>query len=163
MPASKTAASASAFSETPESPREVAARRAWLSVVRAYNLCDTVMSTRLSAMTLRVGEHEILTNLQVAPGMTQQTLAKRCFVTKSGISMLVQRMEAQGLLRREASEFDARIKCLFLNPQGVALAKQALALQKEVVDEMSQSLSQDELDTLLDITRRVGQTLEGMR
>ena len=64
---------------------------AWLSVVRVYNLCDAAMATRLAPLGLRVGEHEVLANLLRAPGITQQELAKRCFVAKSGISMMLTR------------------------------------------------------------------------
>jgi DNA-binding MarR family transcriptional regulator len=41
---------------------------------------------------LRVAEYEVLANC-TARRLTQQELARRCFVAKSGISMLVSRME----------------------------------------------------------------------
>jgi len=63
--------------------------RTWLAVVRAYNLCDAAMSARLAELGLRVGEHEVLATLATAPGITQQALAARCFVAKSGVSMLL--------------------------------------------------------------------------
>lgn len=57
------------------SVRKTAATKAWFSVVRAYNLCDVAMNARLSAVGLRMGEHEVLVNLLRSPGMTQQALA----------------------------------------------------------------------------------------
>jgi DNA-binding MarR family transcriptional regulator len=48
-----------------------------------------------SELSLRVTEHEVLANLALMPGMTQQALATRCFVAKSGISMLLTRLEEQ--------------------------------------------------------------------
>ena len=89
------------------SARKAATSKAWFGVVRAYNLCDAAMASQLAVLGLRVGEHEVLANLMLNPGMTQQALAKRCFVAKSGISMLLTRMEAQALLRREADPSDS--------------------------------------------------------
>ena len=92
-----------------QSLRQSAASKAWLSVVHAYNLCDTAIAAPQAPLGLRVGEHEVFANLLLAPGITQQALAQRCFVAKSGISMLLTRMEAQDLLRREADAKDVLI------------------------------------------------------
>lgn len=133
---------------------------AWLSVVRVYNLCDAAMATRLAALGLRVGEHEVLANLLRAPGITQQELAKRCFVAKSGISMMLTRMEGQGLLRREADANDGRIKRLYLSDTGELLAQQSVAIQDEIVTLMMAPLSGDELAMMTTLAARVSEQLE---
>jgi DNA-binding MarR family transcriptional regulator len=135
---------------------------AWLAVVRAYNLCDAVMATRLAALGLRLGEHEVLVNLLSAPGLTQQELAVRCFVAKSGVSMLVSRMQAQGLLGREADTLDARLKRLTLTPRGRALAERAMAVQAAVVSAMAAPVSAAELATVHGVMQRVSGQLENL-
>lgn len=141
-------------------PDKTAATAAWLSVVRVYNLCDAAMTARLAELGLRVGEHEVLANLLRSPGMTQQELAKRCFVAKSGISMMLTRMEAQGLLRRDADAKDGRIKRLYLSDTGESLAKQSMAIQDEIVSLMMAPLSPDELAAMTALSARVGEKLE---
>ncbi len=136
---------------------------AWLSVVRVYNLCDAAMATRLAPLGLRVGEHEVLANLLRAPGITQQELAKRCFVAKSGISMMLTRMEAQGLLRREADAKDGRIKRLYLSDTGEPLAQQSMTIQDEIVTLMMAPLSGDELAAMTQLSARVSERLEQNR
>lgn len=131
-------------------------------MVRAYNLCDAVMSARLATLGLRLGEHEVLVNLLTAPGLTQQALAVRCFVAKSGVSMLVSRMEQQGLLGREADAQDARVKRLTLTPRGQALAERALAVQVAVVSAMAAPVSPSEMATVQDVMQRVSVQLEGL-
>ncbi len=133
---------------------------AWLSVVRVYNLCDAAMATRLAELGLRVGNHEVLANLLRTPGMTQQELAKRCFVAKSGISMMLTRMEAQGLLRREADTKDGRIKRLYLSDTGEPLAQQSMAIQDEIVTLMMTPLSGAELAAMTELSGRVSAQLE---
>jgi DNA-binding MarR family transcriptional regulator len=146
-----------------ESPtRNAAAAKAWFSVVRAYNLCDATLTARLSALGLRMGEHEVLANLKLQPGITQQALAHRCFVAKSGISMLITRMESQQLLRRETDPHDGRIKRLYLLPAGDALATQTMAIQNEIVGTMMAPLSLQELEAMTELSERVALQLSDM-
>lgn len=135
------------------------ATQAWLSVVRVYNLCDAAMAARLAELGLRVAEHEVLANLLRSPGMTQQELATRCFVAKSGISMMLTRLQDQGLLRRESDARDGRIKRLYLSDTGEPLARQAMAIQDEIVTLMMAPLSGDELAVMTALAARVGQEL----
>jgi DNA-binding MarR family transcriptional regulator len=136
--------------------------QSWLAVVRAYNLCEAVLSQRLAALDLRLPEHEVLINLQQAPGLTQQQLAQRCFVAKSGISMLVSRMEAAGWLLRQADSADARLRRLSLMPAGAALATQCEALQTEVVQGMTDACSAAELGQIAQAMDRAAGVLEAM-
>ena len=137
--------------------------QSWLAAVRAYNLCDAVMTARLAELGLRVGEHEVLAYLATVPGITQQALAERCFVTKSGVSMLVAQMEAQGLVVREADAGDARVKRLLLTKAGQALAGKTLKIQSEVVGAMAEGVSEAELATVADVMQRVSARLEVLR
>ncbi len=138
------------------------ATHSWLSVVRAYNLCGAVMTQRLASIDLKVGEHEVLVNLLRAPGLTQQQLAERCFVAKSGVSMLVTRMEQDGWVERQIDHVDARVRLLVLTDTGRALAEQAQAIQDDVVAAMASQCSAQELQVIGDAMQRVGVTLEAL-
>ncbi len=137
--------------------------QSWLAVVRAYNLCDAVMTARLAALGVRVAEHEVLANLAGAPGITQQALAARCFVAKSGISMLLTQMESRGWVRREADAADARVRRLQLTPAGQALAAQTLQVQSQVVAAMVAGASEAELELVTVVMQRVSAQLEALR
>lgn len=113
------------------------ATRSWLSVVRAYNLCDALMARRLGALGVRTAEHEILANLRREPGLSQQAVAARCFTAKSHISGLLSDLEQRGLVRREADPADARAKRLFLTATGARLAERTARVQADVVALMS--------------------------
>lgn len=140
--------------------RKIAATKAWFSVVRTYNLCDAALTARLASLGLRVAEHEVLANLTRTPGITQQELARRCFVAKSGISMLLKRMEEQALLRREADVKDGRIKRLYLSSEGEALAVQSMAIQDDIVERMMATLAMNELIAMSELSNRVTEQLE---
>ena len=147
-------------SKAPSSPHGTLA---WLACVRAYNLCEAVMTARLAALGLRVGEHEVLATLATTPGITQQTLAARCFVAKSGVSMLVAHMESRGWLLRESDGADARVKRLSLTPEGLAIAQQTLALQGEVIQTMVAAASEADIATVARVMDRASEALEVLR
>ena len=113
------------------------ATRSWLSVVRAYNLCDALMARRLGALGVRTAEHEILANLKREPGLSQQALAARCFIAKSHISGLLSDLEERGWVRREPDPADARAKRLFLAAAGARMAERTAQVQADVVALMS--------------------------
>jgi DNA-binding MarR family transcriptional regulator len=132
---------------------------AWLAVVRTFHQCDAVMAPRLAALGLRVGEHEILVNLLLEPGLTQQQLAQRCFSAKSGVSMLATRLEQAGLLARGADAVDARVWRLSLTAAGLALAKRSHAVQLQVIAAMVAGSSAGELATIRDAMQRAASAL----
>ena len=144
-------------------PRSPHGTQAWLAVVRAYNLCDAVMTAKLAALGLRVAEHEVLANLARVPGITQQELAARCFVAKSGISMLLAQMESQGLVAREVDPADARARRLTLTAAGAALAQRSMQVQAAVVEAMVAGASEAELASVTGAMGRAAAALERLR
>jgi DNA-binding MarR family transcriptional regulator len=137
--------------------------RAWLAVVRAYNLCDLVLAERLADINIRVAEHEILANLLAEPGQSQQRLAAHCFTAKSHISTQLSTLEARGWVRRETDPSDARARQLFLTRTGTAMAKRTVAIQTDVVNQMASALQASELAPIESAMHRVSTALQEMR
>ena len=119
--------------------------RSWLSVVRAYNLCDAMLARELAGIGLRNAEYEILANLLREPGLSQQALVERCFVAKSHMSGLLTSMQERGWLRRDSHPQDARAKCLYLEAQGQLMAEQGKLAQAKVVSIMAQTISPEQM------------------
>ena len=149
--------------KTPKARSSPHGTLAWLAVVRAYNLCDAVMTQRLAVLGLRVGEHEVLATLATVPGLTQQALAARCFVAKSGVSMLLTQMEAQGLVTREVDAEDARVRRLFLTREGLALAQKTLKVQGEVIAAMVAGFTEADKATVTRVMELMSERLEVLR
>lgn len=145
-----------------KSPSSPHGTQAWLSTVRAYNLCETVVSRRLAEIQLRVGDLEVLATLATRPGLSQRELAARCFITKSGVSMLLTQMEERGLVVRGTDADDARTKRLTLTAAGMALAEQAMQIQAEVVKAMVAGSSEAEIATIGRVMERVSARLEAL-
>lgn len=122
------------------------ATETWLKVVQTYNECSATMSQRLAPLGLSLLEHEVLMNLLSSCDLTQRELSQRCFSAKSGISMLVSRFEAKGLISRHQSKKDKRAWSLALTEKGKAAAGQAREVQDEVVMAMAEAFSDSDLE-----------------
>ena len=164
MPTQKTPSPtlAAAAVDTTAGPSAPHGTASWLAVVRAYHLCEAVMSSRLAAIGQRLSDHEVLATILTRPGITQQDLAARCFGAKSGISMLLAQMEANGLVRREADAADARVRRLYLSAAGSALARRTMKVQAEVVSAMAAAVSDAEMDQVADVMNRVSVQLNAL-
>ncbi|HYF43853.1 MAG TPA: MarR family winged helix-turn-helix transcriptional regulator [Ramlibacter sp.] len=143
-------------------PADVLAQQAWLSVARCYHLCDAVLTSRLAALGVRLQEHEVLMNLLLAPDLTQQELANRCFVAKSGVSMLVSSMEDKGLVERQPDPQDARVRRLALTRRGSVLAARCRQVQEDVVTRMTDGQPAAVLAGIRDGMRDASDVLEAM-
>lgn len=129
--------------------------RSWLSVVRAYHLCDALLTRRLAALGVRSVEHEILANLRRDPGLSQQVLAARCFTAKSHLSGVLTELEQRGWVRRESDPTDARAKRLSLTPEGARVAERTARAQADVVSTMGEGLSPATLDQVREVMEAV--------
>ena len=89
-------------------------------------------------------------------------MAQRCFVAKSGVSILVTRMAKDKLLQRQADAVDARVWRLFLTPAGLALAEKTHKLQATVVAAMAKGSKPGERTIVNAVMQRACATLEDM-
>lgn len=136
-----------------------AATPAWVAVVRAYHLCDQLLAKRLAALGLRTAELDLLVSLLLYPGSSQQQVGAHLISAKSVVSTLVSKAEARGWLQREADAQDARVWRLSLSREGEQLAREALAIQNEVVALMTAPHSAAELAQVKDSMDRASALL----
>lgn len=129
--------------------RERLAQSSWLSVVRAYHLCEALLTQRLDVVGVKLAEHEVLVNLLLEDQLTQQQIADRCFSARSGISMLVSKMASQGWVTRRADASDRRAKRIALTPLGRDLALRCHEVQRGVVGLMTDGADDAQLAQLL--------------
>lgn len=124
------------------------ATNAWLAVVKAHNICGRSIAAQIAPAGLNLMQHEILINLLLRPGQSQQELANRCFSAKSGISAMVSAFEERGMITRQPSEEDARKKLLFLTNSGHEQAEANYAIQNEIVADIASKFSARETEQL---------------
>lgn len=135
----------------------------WLSFIQLYNLCNVVLDSQLAHIGYTVAQYEALTHLYRDPGITQKELAARCFVAKSGMSMLLKKLEEDQWITRTTNTTDARRKQLKLTTLGQKQVKQMLVVQAKVVGAMALPLGDKEMDQFGLIIKRISTSLEQIK
>lgn len=91
-------------------------------------------------------------------GVTMSELSRLLLVSNGNATAVVDRLEADGLVRRTASDSDRRTVFVALTPVGLAQFE-ALALDHEAeVNRMFSGLDEGDLEQLTDILKRMGKS-----
>lgn len=138
---------------------------AWRSFLRAHAKVTRVLDAELTAeCDLPLGSYEVLLHLNEAPErrLRMTDLADRVLLSRSGLTRLVDRMEREGLLRREACPSDLRGTNAVLTDEGLARLRAAAPIHlRGVREHIVDLLTQDELATIATAFGRIVGPLPG--
>lgn len=127
----------------PQAPR----LRAWRAFLYAHAAVMRELEAQLVAergMTL--AEYDALVQMAGAPGarLRMSDLAARVLLSRSGVTRLVDRLERQGLVRRETCGSDARGAFAALTPAGVQRLREAMPVHLRGIDQVFSDVIDDE-------------------
>jgi DNA-binding MarR family transcriptional regulator len=132
---------------------------AWRGLLRIHSaLVKALDSELLAAHSLPLTSYEVLINLQAAPGRRRRMaeLADGVLLSRSGMTRLVDRLEREGLLERDACTDDGRGTFAVLTDKGEALLDEARRTHLDGVRErFLQHFDEDELRLLAGYWDRV--------
>jgi DNA-binding MarR family transcriptional regulator len=126
-------AAAVAGAPSPDDPR----LRAWIAFLRAYAVMTRRLEAELQAeRQLSLADYDALVQLAVAEDrrLRMSELADRVVLSRSGVSRLVDRLEAGGLVERRACPTDARGSWAELTPAGLDRLRDAAPVHLRGVD-----------------------------
>jgi DNA-binding MarR family transcriptional regulator len=109
------------------------AMRVWFRLIRVESRLSGAVSERLREIGLSVPQCDVLTTLTEEEGISQQTLARRLYVTKGNISGLLDRLESAGLVERRSTATDRRQYEIHLTAPGRETAIKAIAIQEAFI------------------------------
>jgi DNA-binding MarR family transcriptional regulator len=135
---------------------------AWLIFVRTHTrLWDRIEAQMHSEHGLTMARYDVLAHLDFAGGrLGLGDLAAAIALSPSGLSKLLDRMEASGLVRRDPDPDDARAALATITPRGRELARSARASHHELLDRLvGSALSERDLADLTRIMRRIDAAL----
>jgi DNA-binding MarR family transcriptional regulator len=123
-----TATIASPFVDMPVPRADDPRLRAWIAFLRAYAAVTRRLEAELHAeRDLGLAEYDALVQLALADDrrLRMSELAERVVLSRSGVSRLVDRLEATGLVVRAACKDDARVSWATLTDAGFARLQDA--------------------------------------
>jgi DNA-binding MarR family transcriptional regulator len=144
----------SAADSTIETVRELAAEElaAWRGLLRVHSALVKALDAELLAEhDLPLTSYEVRINLQAAPGHRRRMaeLAEGVLLSRSGMTRLVDRLERDGLIERDACTEDGRGMFAVLTDKGEDLLTRARRTHLDGVRErFLQHFDRDELEQL---------------
>ncbi len=120
--------------------------------------CSGSAATWRRRRSLPLGSYNVLRLLHEAPDgrLRLSELARAVFLTRSGVTRLVNRLERAGLLRREGHAQDRRGSCAVLTDRGRDEWRRARAVfERAVAEQFGSHLSDAEAETLNAILSRI--------
>jgi DNA-binding MarR family transcriptional regulator len=133
------------------------ANEAWEALFRAQSTIIRELSARDTWEDVVPREYGVLYALSAAPeGLRITELREDVLLTQPGMSRLVARMEARGLVERVDDPEDARACRIRLTVAGVdAQRRIGRTHARHVADAMTRKLDREQLEQVLDLCRRL--------
>jgi DNA-binding MarR family transcriptional regulator len=132
---------------------------AWRGMLRVHSaLVKALDAELLAGHDLPLTSYEVLINLQAAPDRRRRMaeLAEGVLLSRSGMTRLVDRLEREGLLERDACVSDGRGTFAVLTDKGDALLAEARRTHLDGVRErFLRHFSREELEQLAGLWNRV--------
>ena len=136
--------------------------KAWLQVVRCYQKGLRRLSERLAPLDITSAQLDVLANLYAGPeqGLTQEQLGQRLLVTKGNVSSLLDRLCQRGWVIRSPHPDDRRSNLILLTEPGRVVADQAVAVQRQFVEDLMGRIDERDLTPLEQTLARLEEHLE---
>ena len=124
--------------------------RAWSTILSAHALAVRAVEERLKAAKAPpLGWYDVLLELDRAGGSLRVgDLAGRVVIEPYNMTRLLDRLEKEGLLRRERSPDDRRSVVAVLTPEGAALRRRTWPIYQRAILEVLGPLSDKDAEAL---------------
>src|SRR5450631_3153820 len=100
----------------------VPVRRAVAPLVRRLQpICQSMIAEAVADAELVQLEYALLVFVDDVPGISQQTLSKALGIDRNNVSLIADKLEARGLLKRAVNGADRRARELYITPRGKKL------------------------------------------
>ena len=113
-----------------------------------------------AGFTVTSDQWAALFHLSQQDGLTQQDLADRYGRSKVAVFNLLQRLEKGGLVVRHPDPVDGRSRRVYLTPDGRRTVAEMNALVAEIITEMREGISDEEIEVLISVVTRITENLK---
>jgi DNA-binding MarR family transcriptional regulator len=119
----------------------------YLKKVFQDNQMETLNPTRMGIL-LALAEHD---------GLIMSKLGRKLFLEKSTMTGVIDKMEADGLVRRKTVESDRRALRIYLTPKAKKLTEDLLSIIDRAYAELRSDLTLGEIAIAVRVTKTIGQ------
>ncbi len=134
----------------------------WIRLLRVTRLAEGELRAYLRLRhTTTLPRFDVMAALyRRREGVTMSELSRMLLVSNGNATAVVDRLEADGLARRTPSETDRRTIFVALTDAGFSSFEQLAQGHEAEIDRIFDGVTESELDTLVEIFKRIGQRAE---
>ncbi len=136
--------------------QEIKALDAYITLRRAGNTIAAKLNRDIIGHKLTAGQFGILEALFHLGPLSQQTLAKKILSSKGNITMIIDNLEKQTLVKRTASPDDRRTTIIQLTPTGKKMIGKIIPGHLKKIISMMSALTLTEMTELKRLCKKVG-------
>jgi MarR family 2-MHQ and catechol resistance regulon transcriptional repressor len=140
----------------PSDPQTARALKTWVVLARAYAAVARVVEADIARHGLTTTEFGILEALHHKGPLLLGEIQRKVLVTSGGITYLVDRLVAKGLVKREPSPDDRRARYAVLTPEGKQFIAGIFPAHAASLARMISTLSEREQAQATALLRKLG-------
>ena len=114
------------------------------TIMKLQSLFHRQLLKGLEGSGLSTGQPKVLAFLNSHEGLAQKEIARACQLEPGSVTVLLKRMEQQGMVERRVRDGDKRNRCVFLTPLGRELAGKVVARFHEGEEMAFRGFSEEE-------------------
>ncbi len=140
--------------------REDKALGLWIKLARAYSVFNKASVHDIRGFGLTQPQFGALECLGHLGAMTIGQLSRKMLVSGGNMTCVVDNLEKEGLVRREAAASDRRSIIVDLTPKGRSLFEEIFPKHATFISEVAKALTEQEQEQLAVLLKKLGTRLE---
>lgn len=129
-------------------------------IAKARNVLKNEFDKELKPYALSYAHRVILIRLSEKEGLTQKELAQDTYFEQSNLTLMLDKLELKGLVKRIAKENDRRAYIITITPAGKKLRDLLVQMGDDVMDKALQGLSTKQKDELSNMLQLIYENLK---
>jgi MarR family 2-MHQ and catechol resistance regulon transcriptional repressor len=141
---------------TREKAADVSGTHLWLVLMKAHRALERVAIQSIESFEVGLSDFGVLELLLHKGPQPVNEIGRRIALTSGAITTAVDRLEARGLVTREAHQSDRRARIVRLTRRGEEQATNVFAGHKTAMDLAASGLSKSERAMLIQLLKKIG-------
>lgn len=129
-------------------------------IAKARNVLKNEFEKELKTYSISYAHRVILIRLSEKDGLTQKELAQDTYFEQSNLTLMLDKLELKGLVKRSAKENDRRAYIVTITPEGKKLIDSLIQMGENVMDKALKGLSDEQKEELSGMLQSIYENLK---
>ena len=132
----------------------------WLVLWKAFRSVEAHSHRHIATLDLGVSDFGVLEALLHKGPLTVTELGAKVLLTSGSMTAALDRLERRGLVEREGTADDRRVRVIRLTPKGKELIQKGFGEHKMAMEYAVEGLGEQDRAALVNLLRQLGQSAE---